>query len=175
LLKELAPGIGRAALMYNPQAAPGGGGYFWPSFEAAARTMAIEPMQAPVRNADEIDAIVSALGRNPPGGIVTGIDRFLFIHRATIFSSASQNKVPVVCTARAFAESGAVASYGPDHLDLFRGTARYVDRVLKGAKPNELPVQVPVKFELIINLKTAKVLGLTVPPTLLVRADEVIE
>lgn len=90
LLKELARGIRRAALMYNPQAAPGGGGYFWPSFEAAARTMAIEPVQAPVRNADEIDAIVSALGRNPPGGIVTGTDRFLFIHRAIIFSSAAQ-------------------------------------------------------------------------------------
>jgi putative ABC transport system substrate-binding protein len=175
LLRELVPGITRAALMFNPDVAPRGGGYFWPSFAAAARGIGIEPISAPVRSPDEIEAVVAGLARDPPGGLVTGLDGFVFVNRGTIFASAARDKVPAVSTIRAFAESGAVASYGPDHLDLFQRTARYVDRVLKGAKPSELPVQVPVKFELIINLKAANALGLTVPPTLLALADEVID
>jgi putative ABC transport system substrate-binding protein len=175
LLRELSPGIARAALMFNPKTAPGGGGYFWPSFAAAARQFGIEAISAQVGSAEEIEAVVAELGRDPRGGIVTGFDGFLMVNRQTIFASATRNKVPVVCASRPFAASGALATYGPDYPDLFRRTAQYVDRILKGAKPRELPVQVPAKFELIINLKTAKAISLTIPPTLLAHADEVIE
>jgi putative ABC transport system substrate-binding protein len=175
LLKEMAPRLVRAALIYNPDAAPGGGSYFRRVFDAAAPALGIEPIAAPVRNSAEIEAAVAALARQSGGGTVTGFDSFTSVNRETIIALARRLNVPTVFPLRVFAEDGGLVSYGPDYLDLFHRAAGYVDRVLRGVMPAELPVQVPAKFELIINLKTAKALGLNVPDTILVRADEVIE
>jgi putative tryptophan/tyrosine transport system substrate-binding protein len=175
LLKEIAPSVVRAALIYNPDTAPGGGSYFWRVFESAAPSLRIEPIAAPVRNRPEIEAVVTALSDQAGGGAVTGFDGFTSVNRETIISLANRNSVPTVSPLRVFSKDGGLVSYGPDYLDLFHRAALYVDRILRGAMPGELPVQVPTKFELVINLKTAKVLGLDVPPTLLATADEVIE
>jgi putative ABC transport system substrate-binding protein len=175
LLKEIAPGVVRAALIYNPDTASGGGSYFWSVFEATARALRIEPVDAPVRNRTEIEATITALSSRPGGGAVTGFDSFITVNRETTISLAARNSIPTVSPLRVFAKEGGLLSYGPDYLDLFHRAAVYVDRVLRGSSPDELPVQVPAKFELIINLKTAKTLGLDVPANLLARADEVIE
>jgi putative tryptophan/tyrosine transport system substrate-binding protein len=175
LLKEIAPSVVRAALIYNPDTAPGGGSYFWRVFESAAPSLRIEPIAAPVRNRPEIEAVVTALSDQAGGGAVTGFDGFTSVNRETIISLANRNSVRTVSPLRVFSKDGGLVSYGPDYLDLFHRAALYVDRILRGAMPGELPVQVPTKFELVINLKTAKVLGLDVPPTLLATADEVIE
>jgi putative ABC transport system substrate-binding protein len=161
--------------MFNPDTAPGGGSYYLPSFDAAARNLKIEPIAARVRSVAEIETVITSLGREPGGSIVVMPDVFVETHRGQIILSAARNNVPAVYSLSVFARDGGLLSYGPDRVDIFRRAASYVDRILKGEKPNELPVQAPVKFELVINLKTAKSLGLDVPLFLQQRADEVIE
>ena len=175
LLKEIAPRIQRAAIMFNPDTAPDHGSYFSSSFEAAARTLGIEPITAAVRSEPDIERSITALGRELDGALVVSADGFLIVHRASIISLAAQNNVPAVYFTPAFAKAGGLMAYGADSLDVFRRAGPYVARVLRGEKPSDLPVQVPTKFELVINLKTAKALGITVPQTLQVAADEVIE
>jgi putative ABC transport system substrate-binding protein len=174
LLKEIAPQIRRAAIMFNPDTAPGGGSYFLDSFEAAARSLAIEPVTARVRSDAEIETAITLFGREQ-AGLVVMTDSFMGVHLQTIISQSAHDHVPVIYESPRFAREGGLISYGPDYADMFRRAAGYVDRILRGAKPAELPVEVPTRFNLIINLKTAKALGLEVPWILQQRADEVIE
>jgi len=175
LLSEIAPGLKRAAVIFNPDTAAGGGSYFLPSFEAAARALKIEPIAAPVRSDAEIETAIISLASEPRGGLVALPDSFLSAHRASVILLAARNHVPAVYSATGFALDGGLVSYGPDPRDAFHRAATYVDRILRGAKPADLPVQVPTKYEMVVNAKTAKALGLTVPPSILLRADEVIE
>jgi len=175
LLIEIAPRVKRAAIMFNPDTAPGGGSYFLGPFEAAARSFAVEPITAPVRSDAEIEKVITQLGRESGGGLVLMTDGFMFVHRKSIISLAARNNVPAIYAESVSAKDGGLLSLGANYLDVFRRAAPYVDRILKGEKPADLPVQVPTKFELVINLKTAKALGLTVPATLQAVADEVIE
>jgi putative ABC transport system substrate-binding protein len=173
LLSEIAPGIKRAAIMFNPDAAIAS--YFMPSVETAARSLNVVPIIAPVHNDAEIETAIMALGREPGGGLVVMPDAFTTAHPASIMSAAARNNIPAVYTVPEFVRDGGLLSYGPDRTDIFRRSASYVDRILRGAKPGDLPVQFPTKFEMVVNLKTAKALGLVVPQSILLRADEVIE
>jgi putative ABC transport system substrate-binding protein len=173
LLLEIAPGVKRAAIMFNPDTAPLSS--YMPSFETAARSLKVEPIDARVHSDGEIETTIIALGREPGGGVVVMPDLFTAVHRAPIILTATQNNVPAVYCRSFFAREGGLLSYGPDQGDIFRRAATYVDRILRGAKPGDLPVQFPTKFEMAVNLKTAKALGLTVPQSILLRADEVIE
>jgi putative ABC transport system substrate-binding protein len=173
LLSEIAPGLKRATIMFNPDTAPVSA--FMPSLETAARSLKVEPIIAPVRSDVEIETAIVALGREPGGGLVVGPDVFTIAHRAPIILAAARNNVPAVYNLSTAAREGGLLSYGVDQVDLFRRVATYVDRILRGEKPGDLPVQFPTKFEMILNLKTAKALGLTVPPSIRLRADEVIE
>ena len=175
LLKEIAPGVVRAAMIFNPDTAPGHGKYYMPDFEVSARSLKVEPISAPVRSVVELEKVITDLGREAGSGFVAMADFFLFINRETAISLAARNNVPAVYPWGDVVMAGGLLSYGPDLEDIVRRAAPYVDRILHGANPAELPVQVPTKFELAINVKTAKALGLTVPPTMLTRADEVIE
>ena len=175
LLKEIAPGVTRAAIMFNPDTAPGGGSYYLPTFKAAARLLKVAQIAAPVHNDAEIETVITSLGREPRGGLVLMPDLFMQGHSAPIISLAAQNNVPAVYFEQRFVRDGGLLSYGPDIGDLFRSAAPYVDRILRGAKPEDLPVQLPTKFWMSINPKTAKALGLTIPLSFLQRADEVIE
>jgi ABC-type uncharacterized transport system substrate-binding protein len=170
MLKEVAPGIVRAAVIFgtNPQYL-----VYLHSFGAVPPTIAVEP--AAVRDTGEIEAAMSELGRKLGAGLVVPPDAFTVIHHAMIIALAARHQLPTVYAYRSYVAEGGLMSYGPDVYDIFRRTASYVDRILKGAKPADLPVEAPVKFELAINLKTATALGLDVPPTLLATADEVIE
>ena len=174
LLKEIAPGVNRVAFLFNPATAPYAEYYMKP-FKAAAASFAVEAITVPVRDKSELEAGVAAQTRAPNGGFVVMPDTFTNAHRAEITLLAARYRLPAVYPFRLFAELGGLLSYGNVRLDNFRRAAIYVDRILKGAKPSELPVEAPVKFELVINLKTAKALGLDVPVHLLQRADEVIE
>jgi putative ABC transport system substrate-binding protein len=173
LLSEIAPGLKRATIMFNPDTAPAS--TYLPSVETAARSLKVEPIIAPVHNDAEIETAIVALGREPGGGLVAMPDEFMAVHHARIISAAARNNVPAVYWAPRLARDGGLLSYGPDQIDIFRRAASYVDRILRGAKPVELPVQLPTKFEMILNLKTAKALGLAVPPSIMLRATEVIE
>jgi putative ABC transport system substrate-binding protein len=133
------------------------------------------PIVTPVHSDGEIETAITALGREPGGGLIVIPDIFTNVHRAPIVSAAARHKVPAVHNLSAYARDGGLLSYGPDRVDNWRRAATYVDRILRGAKPAELPVQLPTKFEMVVNLKTAKALGLTVPQSILLRADEVIE
>jgi putative ABC transport system substrate-binding protein len=175
LLKEIAPGVSRIALMFNPQTAPGGGSYFLRPVEAAAPALQVTIIPAPVHNAADIDAAITALTKEPGAGLIVMPDVFVLAHREQMLALAKQHRMPAAYAYRLFAASGGLMSYGTDLVDLFRRAAPYVDRILRGAKPAELPVQQPVKFELVLNLKTARTLGLTVPDKVLALADEVIE
>jgi putative ABC transport system substrate-binding protein len=175
LLTEIAPGVKRVAILFNPDTAPSGGSYFLTAFEAAARSLKIVPITALVHSAMEIETVITSLGHEPGGGFVVLPDGFVALHRALIILLAARNNVPAVYQLSAFVKDGGLLSYGPDFVDIHRRAASYVDRILRGAKPAELPVQLPTKFELAINLKTAKALGLTVTETLLATADEVIQ
>jgi putative ABC transport system substrate-binding protein len=146
-----------------------------PSFETAAESLKVVPFTAPVRSDIEIETAINALGREPGGGLVVLPDSFVVVHRVPIISAAARNNVPVVYYQSAFVRDGGLLSYGPDQADAFRGAASYVDRILRGEKPGDLPVQFPTKFEMIVNRKTANALGLAIPPSILLRADEVIE
>jgi putative tryptophan/tyrosine transport system substrate-binding protein len=174
LLREIAPTTKRAAIIYNPDTAPGHGSYYLPSFESAARLHDIEPIDAPVSDA-EIEKLITSLGDEPGGGLVAGGDVFTVAHRGAIISAAAKSKVPGVYFTPVFAREGGLLVYGPDNADIFRRAAPYVDQILRGASPAGLPVQVPTKFLLAVNLKTAKMLGLSVPASIQVAADEVIE
>jgi putative ABC transport system substrate-binding protein len=173
LLSENAPGLRRAAIMFNPDTSFVS--LFMPSLEMAARSLKVEPIIAPVHGDVEIETVINDLGREPRGGLVVMPDIFMFSHRAAITLTAARNNVPAVYFLSPFVKDGGLLSYGNDLIDIFRRAATYVDRILRGEKPGDLPVQFPTKFELVINLKTAKALGLDVPTTLLARADEVIE
>jgi putative tryptophan/tyrosine transport system substrate-binding protein len=173
LLSGIAPGLKRVAIMFNPDTAPVS--VYMPSFETAARSLRVATIIAPVHDDVEIEMAIIALGREPGGGLVVMPDTFTVLHRAPIILAAARNNVPTVYTLSAFATDGGLLSYGVDPVDTFRRAATYVDRVLRGAKPSELPVQFPTKFELVINMKTAKALGLTIPQNLLALANEVID
>jgi putative ABC transport system substrate-binding protein len=159
--------------MFNPDIAPVS--TYMPAFETAARSLKAVPIIAPVHDDAEIETAIIALGREPGGGLVAMPDAFTGTHRAAIISAAARNNVPAVYAGSTYARGGGLLSYGPDLVDNFRRAASYVDRILRGAKPGDLPVQFPTKFEMTVNLKTAKALGLTVPQSILLRADEVIE
>jgi putative ABC transport system substrate-binding protein len=173
LLSEIAPGLKRAAIMFNPDM-PNGSTYM-PLFETAARSLKVEPITAPVHSDVEIETAISALGREPGGGLVVLADPFIEAHLAPIISAAARNNVPAVYTMSEYVRIGGLFSYGIDVVDTFRRAATYVDRILRGEKPSDLPVQFPTKFEMVVNRKTAKALGLAVPPSIMLRADEVIE
>jgi putative ABC transport system substrate-binding protein len=174
LLKEIAPGINRAAMLFNPATATYAD-YFLKPFKAAAPSFAVEAIAAPTRDTSELESVIAALVREPNGGLIVMPDSFTDANREEIISLAARYHLPAVYAYRFFTERGGLLSYGADLRDNFRRAADYVDRVLKGEKPADLPVQAPTKFELTVNLKTAKVLGLSVPPSLLGRADDVIE
>jgi ABC-type uncharacterized transport system substrate-binding protein len=174
LLKEVAPRVARVAFLFNPATAPYAEYYLGP-FKVAAASLALEALPTPVRNTSELESATAAQARTPNGGLVVMTDSFLVTHRAKITSLAARYRLPTVYPFRDFIELGGLLSYGNDLYDNFRRAATYADRILKGATPNELPVQAPVKFELVINLKTATALGLTIPQSLLVRADEIIQ
>jgi putative ABC transport system substrate-binding protein len=173
LLSEIAPGLKRAAIIFNPDTAPIS--VYMPSFETAARSLKVVPAPAPVHSDVEVEAVIIALGREPGGGLVVLPDIFTQEHRASIILAAARNNVPAVYGVSDYARDGGLLSYGPDLVDLWRRAATYVDRILRGAKPGDLPVQFPTKFEMVVNRKTAKALGLAVPPSILLRATEVIE
>jgi putative ABC transport system substrate-binding protein len=159
--------------MFNPDTAPVS--TFIPSLETAARSLKVLLIPAPVHSDAEMVAAIIALGREPGGGLVVMPDVFFQAVRAPIISTPTRNKVPAVYPASGFARDGGLLSYGPDLVDPWRRAASYVDRILRGEKPGDLPVQLPTKFEMVLNLKTAKALGLTVPLTLQAIADEIIE
>ena len=174
LLKEVAPRVARVAFLFNPATAPFAEYYVTP-LKAAAVSFAVEAIAAPVRDTSELESVVAGHAREPDGGLIVMPEAFMNIHRAEVTSLAAHHRLPAVYPRRFFAEVGGLLSYGNDQSDNFRRTATYADRILHGAKPNELPVEQPTKFELVINLKTAKALGLTVPVHLQQIADEVIE
>ncbi len=174
LLKEIAPHVARVTLLFNPAMATFIEGYL-NSFKATAASLGVEAILAPVHDMSELESVIAAQARESNGGVIVIPDAFTIVHRAEITLLAARYRVPAVYWSRFFAELGGLISYGSDSIDEYRRAASYADRILKGAKPSELPVQAPVKFELLINLKTAKALGLNVPIPLLDRADEVIE
>ena len=174
LLKEIAPRVARAAFFFNPATAPYAEYYMGPA-RATATSLALEAVAVPVHSTPEIEAAIAAQARTPNVGLVMMTDSFLVTHRAEITSLAARYRLPAIYPFRDFTELGGLLCYGNDLLDNFRRAAAYADRILKGARPQDLPVQAPIKFELLINLKTAKALGLTIPPSLLARADQVIE
>jgi putative ABC transport system substrate-binding protein len=173
LLTEIAPGLKRAAIMFNPDTAPVSA--HMPSLETAARALKVVAIAAPVHSDAEIAAAITALGREPGGGLVVMPDIFTGIHRAAIILAAARNNVPAVSFQVRFAREGGLLSYAPNGVDDWRRTASYVDRILRGEKPGDLPVQFPTKFEMVVNRKAATALGLAIPPPILLRADEVIE
>ena len=174
MLKEIAPGVRRMTLVFNPQTAP-----YYPvflrEFGANAAPLAATLSATPVRDRAEIETAVTAFARDPAGGLIAAADPFINTQRALIIALGERYRIPTLFGFRQHAKDGGLMSYGPDSVDIVRRSTSYVDRILKGEKPADLPVQAPTKYELAINLKTAKALGLTVPPTLLARADEVIE
>jgi putative tryptophan/tyrosine transport system substrate-binding protein len=174
LIKEIAPRVARIAFLFNPTTAPFAKNYVEP-IKAAAPSLAVEIVEAPVRDASELASFIGAHAREPNGGLIVMPDAFANFYRAEIISLAARYRLPGVYPFRYFTRLGGLLSYGNDPLDLCRRAGGYADRILRGTHPSELAVQAPVKFELVINLKTAKALGLAVPTTLLARADEVIE
>jgi putative tryptophan/tyrosine transport system substrate-binding protein len=174
LLKEVAPRLSRVAIMFNPDTAPGGGAYYLGSFDAAAKSLGVEPITAPVRSDSDIEMVVASIGRDR-GGIVGMNDSFISIHRRALIVAAAREGVPTIADVGGFPREGGLMTYGPNNVDLFRRAAPYVDRILRGASPADLPVQLPTRFDLTINLKTARTLGLDISPALLSVADEVIE
>ena len=174
ILKEVAPGVSRVAFMFSPDASLHYYAYLR-SFDALPRSVAIEVAAAPVRDTAEIETAIAKLTREPGGGLIVAPDAFTLVHYPLLIRLAQQHRLPAVYAWRTSVAQGALMSYGPDTYDLFRRSASYVDRILKGAKPADLPVQQPTKFELAINLTTAKALGIQIPDRLLALADEVIE
>jgi putative tryptophan/tyrosine transport system substrate-binding protein len=175
LLTQIAPGIKRTAMMFNPDMSPYVRSYYLPFFETGARSLKVEPILAPVRTNAEIETVIASLGHEPGGGLIVMPDTFLYVRRTLIVSLAVRNNVPSVSNILSYAREGGLISYTLDNADVFHRAASYVDRILRGAKPAGLPVQLPVKFVTALNTKAAKTLGLDVPPSVLLSADEVIE
>ena len=175
LLKEIAPSVARVAFLFNPVTAPYVGDFLLGPLKAAALSSGVEVIAAPVRDILELESVIAAQAREPKSGLIGMPDSFLDVHRMDVTSLAARYRLPAVYPFRQFAEVGGLLSYGNDQLDNFRRAAVYADPFLRGAKPSELPVEAPVKFELVINLNTAKAIGLDVPAQLQQRADEVIE
>jgi putative tryptophan/tyrosine transport system substrate-binding protein len=175
VLKEVAPGIARVGLMINPDTAILRGTFYSKEFEASAASLGIEPVMAKVFSPADIEAAIASLARQPGSGLIVAPDTFSEINGDLIVSLAAEHRVPAVYAIRRFATRGGLMSYGPNTADAVRRATSYVDRILRGERPAELPVQAPVKFDLIVNIKAAKALGLTVPESFLLRADEVIE
>jgi putative ABC transport system substrate-binding protein len=173
LLSEIAPGLKRAGIMFNPDTAPTSP--YMPSLETAARSLKVEPIITPVRSDVEIERAIRDLGSKPRGGLVVMPGVFMFAHRAPIISATARSNVPAVYYRSDYPKDGGLLSYGADQVDISRRAATYVDRILRGEKPGDLPVQFPTKFEMVVNLKTARALGLAVPPSIMLRATEVIE
>src|SRR6476660_639361 len=174
MLTQIAPKVHRVAIMFNPTTTP----YytaFLRSFETVPPPSPLEIKAAPVVDPTDIEEVIAKLGRDPGSGLLVPPDTYTIVHRDLIISSAAQHRLPAIFTYRQFAREGALITYGPETTDIFRRSASYVDRILKGANPGDLPAQAPAKFELAINVTTARMLGLEVPPTLLALADEVIE
>ena len=175
MLKEMMPQLARVAILYNPDSAPAAGTFFLTPFEGAAREFEVQPITAQVRNPAEIESTIAKLGSEPRSGLIVMPDNFTSLHRKLIISLAAQFRIPAIYPYRYFADEGGLLSYGVDITDPFRRAAEYVSRILRGAKPADLPVQAPTKLELVINLKTARALGLVVPRILLAGADATIE
>ena len=173
LLKEIAPRVTRAAVLRDPAISSGTGQFG--AIQSVASSLGVEVTPVNVREPSEIDRVLAAFARSANSGLIVVTSGLAFVHRELIITLAARYTLPAVYYRRYFVASGGLLSYGYDLIDMYRRAARYVDRILKGEKPADLPVQAPTKYELVINLKTAKALGLTVPPTLLARADEVIE
>ena len=173
VLKEIAPGVTRAAVIRDPALASGPGQFA--AIQSIAPSLGVEVSPVNVRDAGEIERAITAFAHSPNGGLIVTGSALVGIHRHLIIALAARHKLPAVYVERTYVAAGGLVSYGSDFLDQYRRAAGYVDRILKGEKPADLPVQAPTKYELVINLKTAKALGLEVPPTLLARADEVIE
>jgi ABC-type uncharacterized transport system substrate-binding protein len=173
LLKEIAPGVTRAAVIRDPAISAGIG--LFGAIQSAAPSLGVEVSPVNVRDAAEIERSITAFARSSNGGVILTASALAWVHRDLILTLAARHRLPAVYFARAFVASGGLVSYGTDVIDQYRRAAGYVDRILRGEKPGDLPVQAPTKYELVINLKTAKALGLEIPPTLLARADEVIE
>jgi len=174
LLTEIAPRVSRVAMLFNPDTAPGAGMYYFRDFEAAARSSKVEPIAARARSNAEIETVVTSLrGR---GGLIVMPDFFMLNNVESIKMLAARNNVPAIYPWRyVVSRDGGLLSYGPDLRDIVRRGATYVDKILRGAKPADLPVQVPVKWEMAVNVATARALGLTVPPSIRLRADETVE
>ncbi len=174
MIKEIAPGVRHIALMFNPDTTP-----FYPAFlhelEAANKSLAVELSASPVHDEAEVEASITALAHEPGGGLIAAPDAFINNHRRAIMTLTERHRLPAIYGFRQFATEGALISYGPDSAEIVRRSAGYVDRILKGERPADLPVQAPTKYELVINLKTAKALGIDVPLHLQQIADEVIE
>ena len=173
-LKQTAPHVTRVALVFNPQSAPSADLFLRP-VEAAAPSLSVVPIGAAVRDSDDVDRMFDALAREPDWGLMVLPDISMTNYRKAIIALAARHRVPAVYPFRYFAARGGLMSYGTDVAEVFWRAAAYVDRILKGERPGDLPVQAPTKYELVVNLKTAKALGLTVPQSILLRADEVIE
>jgi putative tryptophan/tyrosine transport system substrate-binding protein len=175
LLKTIAPGLQRVGFLFNPQSTAGGGSYFLRPIDAASSVLGVKTIIALVHNDDDIEAAFVDLAREPGAGAVLLPDTFTLAHYQVSLALAEQYRLPAVYSYRFMAEQGGLISYGANIDNLFERSATYVDLILRGAKPNELPVQAPIKFEVVINSKTAKTLGLAIPPILLATADDVIE
>jgi putative ABC transport system substrate-binding protein len=174
LMREIAPQVSRIGFLFNPQTAPFAQYYLY-TFRSAAAALAIEAIDAPVQSTEEVEAFMTKLGREAGAGLVIMSDTSMNLYRKTIYSLAERYRLPTIYPYRFFVTEGGLMSYGIDVADLLRGAASYVDRILRGEKPSQLAVQQPTKFELVINAKTAKALGLNIPATLLATADEMIE
>jgi putative tryptophan/tyrosine transport system substrate-binding protein len=173
LLKEIGPGLTQAAVIRDPAISAGLGQ--WGAIQSAAPSLGLEVIPVNVRDGNEIERGIAAFARKSNGGLVVSGSARVVAHRNLVIALAARHKLPAVYPQRFYVDAGGLISYGPDFVDQFRRAAGYVDRILKGEKPADLPVEAPTKYETVINLKTAKALGLEVPPTLLARADEVIE
>jgi putative ABC transport system substrate-binding protein len=175
LLKEVAPAVARVSILFHPDSSARSISFFMPPVEAVAASIAVEPVATPVRSPAEIESVIANIGRDEAQGLVVMPDNFMSIHRALIIEQAARLKVPAIYPFRYFATDGGLVACGADMLDLYRRTSVYVDRVLRGSKPADLPVQAPVKVDLVVNLRTAEALGLSVPRIVIARASEVIE
>jgi putative ABC transport system substrate-binding protein len=173
LLKEIAPRVTRAAIVRDAAIASGIGQ--WGAIQTAAPSFGVDVSSVNMHDVGEIERVVAAFARSPNGGLIVTASTLAVVHRDLIVTLAARHKLPAVYPSRFFVRSGGLISYGPDSIDPHRRAAGYVDRILKGEKPADLPVQAPTKYELVVNLKTAKALGIEIPPTVLARADEVVE
>jgi putative tryptophan/tyrosine transport system substrate-binding protein len=174
LMREIAPQVSRIGFLYNPETAPYAR-YYLDTFRATSPTLAVEAIDAPVHSTEEVEAFMTKLGGEAGAGLFVMSDTSMIVYRKTIYSLAERCRLPTIYPYRVFAAEGGLMSYGVNVADLLRGAASYIDRILRGEKPNDLAVQQPTRFELVVNAKTAKMLGLTIPTSMLVAAEEVIE